>query len=121
MPPRRTCLGVPGAQGCPTCSLAEPGKPRCRGCETQHQRARNASRPQYAGDWAATAKRRIAEHRAIHGDVCPGWDTPPHPVDPTTPAGRWHCDHDIGPLCAECNGRKAGSHDRARAQARRTG
>lgn len=30
---------------------------RCRRCELDHQRARNATRPQYAGSWYATSRR----------------------------------------------------------------
>ena len=107
--PRRPCL---------TCSnhLAEPGKPRCTECERDYQRRRNASRPQYAGNWAADARAQIAAHRATHGDRCPGWQRPPHAIHPD----EWTCDHDVGPLCRSCNGAKGGGHDRRRAQAERT-
>lgn len=95
--------------------LARPGRPRCDDCERGHQRHRNATRPQYRGTWPTEAKRQIAAYRAQHGDVCPGWQREPHDIDPAD----WTCDHDQGPLCRSCNGSKGGSHDRARAQARR--
>lgn len=107
--PRRPCLG------CPHGNIAEPGKPRCRSCEQQYQRQRNASRPQYRGTWATHSKQAIAAYRAEHGDVCPGWSRPPHPVTPD----QWTCDHDLGPLCRKCNSAKGGSHDRRRAATQR--
>ena len=114
--PRRPCLGLPPTP-CPTRSLARPGKPRCPGCEATHQRHRNASRPQYRGDWPTESKQRIAVYRAQHGDVCPGWsgDPTPHPIHPS----QWTCDHDEGPMCRAHNGSKGGSHDRTRAVAHR--
>ena len=112
--PRRSCLGVPPTP-CPTQALAEPGKPRCASCEQQHQRQRNATRPQYRGDWPTIAKQTIAAYRAIYGDVCPGWQREPHEIPPSD----WACDHDLGALCIRCNGSKGGSHDRARAVAQR--
>lgn len=106
---RRPCLTDP------THPLAPEGKSRCVGCESELQRERNASRPQYRGTWPTESRQRIAEHRAIHGDRCPGWEHPPHDIHPDD----WACDHDVGPLCIRCNGRKGGGHDRQRAAARR--
>lgn len=106
--PRRPCLNSCG-------NLAKPGGPRCTECERDHQRHRNATRPQYAGSWATDAKQAIANHRAQHGDVCPGWQRAPHPITAT----EWTCDHDLGPLCRSCNGSKGGSHDRQRRAAER--
>lgn len=54
MRPLRPCLDC-GAR------TRNPGS-RCRRCELDHQRARNAARPQYAGSWYATSRRaRIAQ------------------------------------------------------------
>lgn len=88
---------------------------RCPACTTsrettrqQHRRARRPVPP-------AEVKRRraaVAAWREQHGDVCPGWQRPPHP------AARLSADHVIpvgaggsedGPLqvlCVSCNARR---------------
>ena len=106
--PRRPCLTCP--------ALAEPGKPRCKRCESGYQRHRNATRPQYRGTWPAQSRQQIADYRAQHGDTCPGWGRDPHPIDPT----QWTTDHDEGPMCRSCNGTKGATHDRARRAEQRT-
>jgi hypothetical protein len=114
--PRRPCL-VPG---CP--NLAAPGKPRCPDHHAARSRAVSRARGSatargYDSKWAAYAKARIAAWRERHGDICPGWDRDPHPVD--NPRS-WVCDHDAGQaMCRSCNSRKAATHDKARAAERR--
>jgi 5-methylcytosine-specific restriction enzyme A len=93
----------------------ECGKP-CQGsrCPT-HQAAWKANRnarPQWKGNWPTVARNTIAAYRATHGDICPGWGHDPHPIAPT----QWTCDHDLGPMCRSCNGRKGAVHDRPRHQ-----
>lgn len=117
--PRRPCLGQ-GTSGCPAHTLAPPGKSRCDSCDIATKRSQEANRQprdktRYKGDWPTLARQAIAAHRAAHGDVCPGWEREPHTVTPDA----WVCDHDAGPMCRECNGRKAATHDRARAAAQR--
>lgn len=122
--PRRPCLGIPQADAppaCPTQALAPEGKSRCLACERLTRKPHEARRPprskaQYKGGWPAQAKAAIAAHRAIHGDVCPGWQREPHPIHPS----HWVCDHDVGPLCTSCNGTKAATADKQRAAERRT-
>ena len=96
---------------CLDCGTPAP-RTRCRRCEARHQHKRNQSpqRDKYRGDWARIAKAAIAQHRATHGDICPGYRTPPHPVTPD----QWTCDHDLGPLCRPCNGRKGATEDKGR-------
>lgn len=85
----------------------------CLGCGTPtngsrcptHQAQRDAT---WRGDWPAHASATVTAYRVEHGDVCPGWGTPAHDVAPSD----WVCDHDVGPLCRACNGRKAGGWDK---------
>lgn len=88
---KRTCLDC----GTPTTGSR---------CPT-HQAERDA---RWQGDWPAQSKAAIQNYRTIHGDICPGWGVSPHPIAPSD----WVTDHDEGPLCRACNGRKAGGHDK---------
>jgi 5-methylcytosine-specific restriction enzyme A len=110
--PRKPCLEA----GCP--ALALPGKARC----AQHHRARDRQRGNstargYDYRWQQWSRQVIADHRSIHGDVCPGFDRDAHRIDPRD----WCCDHDVGPLCRACNSRKAATTDKQRVTARRGG
>lgn len=71
-------------------------------------------------DYDATEKQRraqtVAAWRAQHGDLCPGWQRPPHMADPTTnplTADHHHAVHaggaergPLGVLCRSCNSSK---------------
>jgi hypothetical protein len=108
---RRPCL----EPHCP--NLAAPGQPRCTPCTISHRRARPTTTAQgYGWTWQRHARSAITAYRQTHGDICPGFGTPAHPI---TPPNHWVCDHDLGPLCQSCNGRKAATVDRARAAALR--
>lgn len=100
---------MPLARPCVACSTPTTTT-RCPACEQRHQAERNASRPQYRGDWPAQSRSAIAAYRAGHGDVCPGYGRAPHAIA----ASEWTCDHDRGPLCRPCNGRKGGGDDKRR-------
>lgn len=107
MPPR-PCI----VSGCDTLTNFT----RCPEHERRYQHARNADprrQARYSGTWDRQAKQAIAAYRDTHGDVCPGWHHEPHLILPS----QWACDHDLGPLCASCNGRKAALHDRPQHQA----
>jgi len=55
------------------------GKPRCADCQRQREQAKRARRPDLHND-AAERRRRarvVADHRAIVGDWCPGWERQP--------------------------------------------
>jgi hypothetical protein len=63
------------------CKRSVRGKPRCADCQTNHNRAKRARRPDL--DDAAERRRRrqlVADHRAVVGDWCPGLDQ--HPAHP---------------------------------------
>lgn len=102
---------------CLTCGTSTSTGPRCPNCETAHHQRRNANprrRSRYGGNWATHAKQTIAAHRHAHGDICPGWRRPPHPIHPAD----WTCDHDLGPLCRSCNSTKAGATETPRGRGR---
>lgn len=79
---------------------------RCTLCTRRHKQIRNADRP--------IARQVIANHLAEHGPTCPGYQRPPHPVNPadltadhTTPLARGGTN--TGPraaLCRSCNSAK---------------
>jgi hypothetical protein len=70
----RPCLG---------CKRPVRGKPRCTDCQRVKDLAKRARRPDLHND-AAERRRRarvVADHRAIVGDWCPGWERrPAHPA-----------------------------------------
>lgn len=80
---------------CLDCSTPTP-KTRCQACEATRQRARNASRPQYAGSWDRTSK---AARKGVR--ECNRCGVP---FDPTSPKRRSTLDHTTNlVLCQTCN------------------
>jgi hypothetical protein len=55
------------------------GKPRCTDCQRDADRAKAARRPDLHNDAAERRRRRrvVADHRALLGDWCPGWERQP--------------------------------------------
>jgi hypothetical protein len=69
----RPCLG---------CGRAVRGKPRCRDCHARLDQRKRVRRPDLHNDTRERERRRlvVADHRAIVGDWCPGWERQPaHP------------------------------------------
>jgi 5-methylcytosine-specific restriction protein A len=69
----RPCLG---------CKQPVRGKPRCSDCQRVKDKAKAARRPDLHADARERERRRrvVADHRAIVGDWCPGWERrPAHP------------------------------------------
>ena len=66
----RPCLG---------CKQPVRGKPRCSDCQRVKDLAKRAKRPDLHNDHAERERRRrvVADHRAIVGDWCPGWERRP--------------------------------------------
>jgi 5-methylcytosine-specific restriction enzyme A len=66
---------------CLDCAKPVRGKPRCRDCQTNHDKAKRAKRPDLDDHRERERRRRlVAEHRATVGDWCPGLeDHPAHP------------------------------------------
>jgi 5-methylcytosine-specific restriction protein A len=102
---RRQCI----EQGCTNVTTAT----RCTVCQGRANARRNqAKATHYDATWRDLSRRLIRARRAQYGDVCPGWNRDPHPVD----IHDWTCDHDVGPLCRSCNSNKGATVDRDRKQ-----
>lgn len=66
---------------------------RCPACADRH-------RGHYRAGWNTRSRLARAQHLAVHGPVCPGYDRPPHRVD----SDRLQLDHTTGQvLCNVCN------------------
>jgi hypothetical protein len=68
-------------RSCLDCAKAVRGKPRCRDCQANRDRAKAAKRPDMRTHAETERRRRlVATHRATVGDWCPGLeDHPAHP------------------------------------------
>jgi 5-methylcytosine-specific restriction protein A len=69
----RPCIG---------CGKAVRGKPRCHDCQRGQDQAKRHRRHDLHNDARERERRRrvVADHRAIVGDWCPGWERrPAHP------------------------------------------
>jgi 5-methylcytosine-specific restriction enzyme A len=103
-----------------------PVKPRsrCRNCKQLHtgtgmcNRCRLADRRARRPDMRTDENRRaqvVAAWRADQGDVCPGWQCPPHPAADLTAdhiqsvAAGGREDGELTVLCVPCNSRKRDS------------
>jgi 5-methylcytosine-specific restriction enzyme A len=67
---------------CLDCGKPVRGKPRCRDCTARTDQAKRVRRPDLHNDHRERERRRrvVADHRAIVGDWCPGWERrPAHP------------------------------------------
>jgi hypothetical protein len=66
---------------CLDCGKPVRGKPRCRDCARDHDKAKAAKRPDLNNHRERERRRRlVADHRATVGDWCPGIeDHPAHP------------------------------------------
>lgn len=77
MPRRRPCLD---------CGHLHLNLSRCLACQSRYERVRDgmrgsASARGYGYRWRRLAAKILAEHRAVYGDVCPGWMREPHQAD----------------------------------------
>jgi len=63
-------------RACLDCGTQVRGKPRCTDCKRQRDRAKQQRRPDLHADAHERERRRrvVADHRAIVGDWCPGWE-----------------------------------------------
>jgi 5-methylcytosine-specific restriction enzyme A len=68
-------------RACLDCGKQVRGKPRCRDCHARIDQAKRARRPDLDDHRERERRRRVvADHRAIVGDWCPGWERKPaHP------------------------------------------
>jgi 5-methylcytosine-specific restriction enzyme A len=70
----RPCIG---------CGVRIPSGSRCPLCTSKMQRTKRQRRPYTAAERDRRAA-AVAEWRAQHGDVCPGWGREPHPSSDLT-------------------------------------
>ena len=98
----------------PGCPLVQP-EPRCPDHRREVERYRAATTPTKATRTAAERRRRaaaVAEHRARHGDWCPGWRRAPHEATDLTAdhvqsiASGGRPDGPLSVLCRACNSAK---------------
>jgi len=77
--PLRPCLGLDGQR----CGRLSRGA-RCPDHERARERAKREVRP-YTHSERLRRAEVVAEWKATFGDVCPGWERPPHPPGPGSP------------------------------------
>jgi 5-methylcytosine-specific restriction protein A len=110
---------------CLDCGQVVRGKPRCRDCHAKVDQLKRIRRPDLHSDARERERRRrvVADHRAIVGDWCPGWERrPAHPsadltADHVVEVGRGADPR--GPLvvrCRSCNSARSAhlAHQAAR-------
>jgi 5-methylcytosine-specific restriction protein A len=66
-------------RNCVGCGRSVRGRSRCTDCQRDQDRAKRARRPDLHNDARERERRRrvVADHRAIVGDWCPGWERQP--------------------------------------------
>jgi hypothetical protein len=66
-------------RNCVGCGRSVRGRSRCTNCQRDQDRAKGARRPDLHNDAKERERRRrvVADHRAIVGDWCPGWERQP--------------------------------------------
>jgi len=100
----------------------QPGCPqlttntRCPTHTAQHEQRRGTRQQRGLGqDHTRNGTAAIQAWVTLHGWTCPGWQTPPHPVQPgqltrdhITPRHHGGTNHpdNYSPLCLSCNSRK---------------
>jgi 5-methylcytosine-specific restriction enzyme A len=108
---------------CLSCKKLTTNGSRCPACQADLMKrvdAKRGSRQQrgYGSVWTKTSAAKLAEHRRILGEICPGWNRSPHPAtdlttDHITPksAGGTDDPTNLQILCRACNSAK---HNRTR-------
>jgi hypothetical protein len=110
---------------CLDCGRPVRGKPRCRDCHAKVDQLKQVRRPDLHSDAKERERRRqvVADHRAIVGDWCPGWER--HGAHPSADLTADHVAEvgrgadPGGPLvvrCRSCNSARSGhlAHKAAR-------
>lgn len=110
--PLRPCLGLPDQPPCPRLTTNSRCPDHARTVEARHTQAKRTRRPRASAAEDARRAQAIAQWRAQHGDVCPGWQRAPHAASDLTAdhkvavaaGGGEHGELTV--LCRSCNGRK---------------
>lgn len=79
----------------------------------QEQLRGSATQRGYGSQWQRVARAAVAQHRAVYGDWCPGWQVPAHAstdltADHVVPLARGGSStaENTRVLCRSCNSRK---------------
>lgn len=103
---------------CLICSALTTNPSRCdthqREAQAARERARGSAAARgYGQAWRNARAAVLAQHRALYGDMCPGYQRAPHPssdltVDHITPkaAGGSDDSTNLAVLCRSCNASK---------------
>ncbi|MFL5910529.1 MAG: HNH endonuclease [Gaiellaceae bacterium] len=103
---------------CLVCGTLTRNASRCDTHQAQWQAQQDRTRGSahqrgYTQQWRTTAAAAVAQHRAEHGDFCPGWRVPAHPstdltADHIVPKAAGGTDEpsNVQVLCRGCNSRK---------------
>lgn len=109
--PLRICLGLRGQPPCGELTTGSRCPEHQRRLNTLTTRAKRRRRP-YDGAERDRRAAAVAEHIALHGYWCPGWNVPEHQSADLT-ADHVHAvaaggreDGPLAVLCRTCNGRK---------------
>ncbi len=103
---------------CLDCGRLHLNPSRCLVCQHRYDRARDEARGSasargYGYRWRRLSARILADHRAAHGNLCPGWMREPHraevlTVDHVVPRSVGGGDErsNLQVLCRVCNSAK---------------
>lgn len=103
---------------CLDCRRLTPNPSRCDSCMATYMAVRermrgSAHKRGYTSGYRTVARSVVAEHRARHGDWCPGWQVAPHTAsdltaDHVVPLARGGTNErsNLTVLCRGCNARK---------------
>ncbi|MEV6046048.1 HNH endonuclease [Streptomyces xanthochromogenes] len=105
---------MPRQRPCLDCGRLTRNPSRCDACAAAfNQRRGSATQRGYGSAWRTVRDTAVANHRAVYGDWCPGWNVPAHTADDLTgdhikpkSRGGTNTPDNVAVLCRACNSRK---------------